>query len=349
MALTSFFEQNTWQAYLLALGIFIGGSLIIWGIKKGVTARFQKSAADEGEGSLRFLLWKLVNRIVFPFALYGIFYVAFSTLSFGPKAHEVVTKTGYVLVVFFMVRLVVNVIERMLYRRWLQEEQDELRIRSYQGIILIVKFFVWCAAFIFILDNLGFEVTTVITGLGIGGVAVALGAQAILGDLFSYFAILFDRPFRVNDFLIIDEHMGTVENIGIKTTRLRSISGEELVFPNSNITGARVKNYGLMEERRINFRFGVVYGTPREKLEKLPGILKNILDNIDQARFDRSHFSAFTDYSLICETIYYVESAEYLTYMDIQEKINLELKTALENEEIEFAFPTNRVYVHQVE
>jgi small-conductance mechanosensitive channel len=189
----------------------------------------------------------------------------------------------------------------------------------------------------------------VVAGLGIGGIAVALAAQAVLGDLFSYFSILMDRPFELGDFIIIDDYMGTIEHIGIKTTRIRSLGGEQLVFSNTDLTGSRIRNYKRMEQRRIVFRIGVVYQTPVEKLKEIPGIIKGIMDAIPEARTDRAHFASYGDSSLDFEIVYYVLTGDYNKYMDIQQEINLSLAEEFERRGIEFAYPTRTLFIEKGE
>jgi small-conductance mechanosensitive channel len=197
------------------------------------------------------------------------------------------------------------------------------------------------------MDNLGFEISAVIAGLGIGGIAVALAAQAVLGDLFSYFSILFDKPFELGDFVIVDGHMGTIEHIGIKTTRIRSLGGEQLIFSNTDLTGSRLRNYKRMEQRRIVFKLGVTYQTPIEKLKGIPSVIKNIITNIEETRFDRAHFSGFGDFSLDFEVVYHVLTGDYNRYMDTQQDINLQIAEEFERQGIEFAYPTQTLFLEK--
>ncbi|PIX14798.1 MAG: mechanosensitive ion channel protein MscS, partial [Elusimicrobia bacterium CG_4_8_14_3_um_filter_50_9] len=195
------------------------------------------------------------------------------------------------------------------------------------------------------LDNIGIKISAVIAGLGIGGIAIALAAQAVLGDLFSYFSIFFDRPFEVGDFIIIGEFMGTVEYIGMKTTRIRSLGGEQMIFSNSDLTNSRVKNYKRMTQRRVVFKLGVTYQTSVEKLKIIPDIVKKAVEDAGNTVFDRSHFLSFGDFSLNFESVYYVKSGDYNQYMDAQQKINLALKKEFEERMIDFAYPTQLVYI----
>jgi len=190
------------------------------------------------------------------------------------------------------------------------------------------------------LDNLGINITTLIAGLGISGIAVALAIQNILGDLFASFSIVLDKPFVIGDFIIIDEYMGAVEHIGLKTTRIRSLSGEQLIFSNADLLKSRIRNYKRMFERRVVFSLGVVYQTPYEKMSKIPEIIRQAVEKNDHVRFDRAHFNAFGDYALLFETVYWIQDPDYTTYMNIQQAINLDILKQFGEVGIEFAYPT---------
>lgn len=213
----------------------------------------------------------------------------------------------------------------------------------------IIKTILWGTGIFFLLDNLGFKISSIIAGLGIGGIAVALAVQNIFSDLFSYLAILLDKPFEIGDFIIINDYMGTIEHIGIKTTRIRSLSGEQIVFSNSDLTGSRVRNYKRMNQRRVVFTVGVTYDTTQEQLKQIPGIIEKAIKSIDKTRFDRAHFASFGDFSLNIETVYYVLDRDYNIYMDIQQKINLEIMAEFEKLGIEFAFPTQTIYLNKTQ
>ena len=198
------------------------------------------------------------------------------------------------------------------------------------------------------LDNLGVNITAMVAGLGVGGVAVALAVQNILGDLFASLSITFDRPFVIGDFLIVDDFLGSVEHIGIKSTRLRSLSGEQIVMSNADLLKSRLRNYGRMSERRVLFTASVTYETPAEPLEQIPTIIREIIDAQPDTRLDRSHFATHAAASLDFETVYYVLSTDYNHYMDIQQTINLRIHREFARRGIEFAYPTQRLLLERV-
>lgn len=224
-------------------------------------------------------------------------------------------------------------------------KEDPAATTTVSALAFVGNIVLWSGVLLLALDNLGVDVTALVAGLGIGGVAVALAMQNVLGDLFASLSIVLDKPFVLGDFLIIDEHSGSVEHIGLKTTRLRSLSGEQLVFSNSDVLSSRVRNYGRMHERRAVFAVGVTYQTPRAQLEAIPGILKEAVEAQEQTRFDRAHLKAFGDFSINFETVYYVKVPEYAKYMDVQQAINLRLHEEFETREIEFAYPTQTLFV----
>lgn len=205
----------------------------------------------------------------------------------------------------------------------------------------------WSVVLLLILENLGVDITALVAGLGIGGVAVALALQTVLGDLFASLAIVLDKPFVVGDFLMVGDFLGVVEKVGLKTTRIRSLSGEQLIFSNNDLLGSRIRNFGRMYERRVVFKLGVIYQTPRENLKKIPGMIREAIEGEENTRFDRSHFSGYGDFSLNFETVYYVLSPDYNEYMDIQQSIYLKIHEAFENAGIEFAYPTQTLFLNR--
>jgi small-conductance mechanosensitive channel len=230
-------------------------------------------------------------------------------------------------------------------RREQQITADPGAVAALDLLGFVLRLLVWVGVLLVMLDNLGVNITALVAGLGVGGIAVALAAQNILGDLFASLSIVLDKPFVVGDFLIIGEFLGSVEHVGLKTTRLRSLSGEQVVFANADLLSSRIRNYGRMFERRIVFSVGVTYQTPAEKLKRIPTIIRKAIEAQKPIRFDRAHFQAFGDSSLAFEAVYYVLSPEYNIYMDIQQNINLTLYEQFAAEGIEFAYPTRTVFL----
>jgi small-conductance mechanosensitive channel len=210
---------------------------------------------------------------------------------------------------------------------------------------VIMRAIVWVAAVLFVLDNVGVNISAVLTGLGIGGVAVALAAQAILGDLFNFFVILLDKPFNIGDFITSDNVSGTIEHIGLKSTRVRSVSGEIVVVSNSNLLGSRIRNYKDLTKRRIVFKTGLVYGTPTGTLKKVPEIIKKAVLSRPKAEFDRCNISSLADSSIDFETVYYLNEPDYNAYMAAHEQVLLGLLDGLAAAGAEMAYPTQTLLV----
>jgi small-conductance mechanosensitive channel len=226
-----------------------------------------------------------------------------------------------------------------------RQHNGEEKVRQIGGLMLIINIVVWAVGIIFLFDNMGYDVTTVIAGLGIGGIAVALAAQNILGDLFNYFVIFMDRPFEIGDFIVVEEKSGVVEYIGIKTTRVKSLSGEQIVFANSDLTNSRIHNYKRMQRRRVVFTIGIVYETPYETIVKIPEMLKSIVLEQDTVEFDRAHFAVYGDSSLNFEVVYYVLDSAYNKYMDTQQAINLRIFEEFQKTGVGFAYPTQTLFI----
>jgi len=231
---------------------------------------------------------------------------------------------------------------RMRRDQQLQEHPDAVAAMDVLGFV--VRLVVWTVVILVILDNLGVKVTALIAGLGIGGVAVALATQNILGDLFASLSIVLDKPFVVGDFLSIAEYSGSVEKVGIKTTRVRSLSGEQLIFSNNDLLNSRIRNFGRMFQRRVVFSIGVIYETPMEKLRRIPQIIREAIEAQEKVRFDRSHFQKYGDFALVFETVYYVLSPDYNYYMDVQQTVNLIIFERFAEEEIRFAYPAQTIH-----
>lgn len=213
---------------------------------------------------------------------------------------------------------------------------------------LISRIVLWSLAALVALDNLGFNITTLMASLGIGGIAVALAVQNILGDVLSSVSIALDKPFVIGDFIVVDGYMGTVEYVGLKTTRIRSLGGEQIIFSNTELLKNRIRNYKRMQERRVQFEFGVAYETALEDIEQIPRMVEEIVRaNEPDVRFERAHFKAYGESALQFEVVYYVLDPDHNKYMDIQQAINQTLLRRFRERDISFAYPTRTLYVTQ--
>ncbi len=227
----------------------------------------------------------------------------------------------------------------------LEIEDAASQVATSMALTFIGRLVLWSVLLLVALDNIGVDINALITGLGIGGIAVALAAQNILGDLFASLSIMFDKPFVLGDFIVVGDLMGTVEKIGMKTTRVRALSGEQLIFSNNDLLSSRIRNLKRMQERRVVFTVGVTYQTPADKLERIPAMIREIIEKQEQTRFDRSHFLNWGDSALLIETVYWVLGPEFQMYADIHQRVNLAIYRKFEEEGIEFAYPTRTVHL----
>jgi small-conductance mechanosensitive channel len=340
--------QNRVLDYLIAVAVFLAGIVAIK-IAKSIIVRRLKLWSEKTSTTIDDFLVFFIEKKLIPLLYFGAFYLAVKSLALIPAVGRAVDVAVAVIFTFFGIRIVIAVINYALEAYSRKKSLAPGKQQSYKGIITIIKVIIWGIGITFLLDNLGFKISAVIAGLGIGGIAVALAAQTILGDLFSYFVIFFDRPFETGDFIIVGDYMGTIEYIGIKTTRVRSLGGEQLVFSNTDLTNSRIKNYKRMEKRRVVFKFGVVYQTTIEQVKEIPGIVRNIIEGVADTGYDRAHFLSFGDFSLDFEVVYYVMSGDYNKYMDCQQEINFALKEELEKRGIEFAYPTQTLFMENTE
>lgn len=332
--------------YLIVLGLFVGGVILLQ-ILNTIILMNLKNWAKKTETTIDDFIIKIFKKTILPILYFAVFYLSAGYLTLIPAIRNAIDVLLVIILTIFSIRFLVAIINYGIETYLVKTEKDESKKKSLKGILVVIRIIVWGIGITFLLDNLGFKISTVIAGLGIGGVAVALAAQAILGDLFSYFAIFFDRPFEIGDFIIVGDYLGTVEYIGIKTTRIRSLGGEQLVFSNSDLTNSRIRNYKRMEKRRVVFKFGVVYQTTLAQLKEIPGIITNIIKGVKDTIFDRAHFSSYADFSLNFEIVYYILSSDYNKYMDIQQQINFAIKEEFEKKGIEFAYPTQTIYVEK--
>ena len=344
---TTYF-QNEILDYIIFLSLFVSGTILIR-IAAVITRHRLKVWAEKTATTIDDFLILLIEKKLIPLLYFGALYMSVKSLTLTPYINKIINITGVVLLTVFGISVIITIINYTLESYSRKKTLDASKQHSFKGMITIIKVIIWGIGITFLLDNLGFKISAVIAGLGIGGIAVALAAQTILGDLFSYFVIFFDRPFAVGDFIIIGDYMGSIEHIGIKTTRVRSLGGEQLVFSNTDLTNSRIRNYKRMEKRRVVFKFGVTYDTDLDRLKEIPGMIKRIITNLDDTGFDRAHFSSYGDFSLNFEVVYYVMSGDYTKYMNVQQEINFAIKEEFIKLGIEFAYPTQTLFLNKTE
>ncbi len=345
--LDDIYMGNTLRSWAIAAGtvILIQGVLLL--AKRIIVGRLRKLALKT-KTDIDDLVVDLLGRTKFVFLLAIALYAGAHTLTMTDQMYAILR------IVFIMALLLQGGIwgngligygiTRTTRQRLGEDAASAttLTVLGWTGKLLL-----WVVVLLVALDNLGFNVSTLIAGLGVTGIAVALALQNILGDLFASLSIVLDKPFVMGDFIIADATTGTVEHVGLKSTRIRSLAGEQVIIANTDLLKSRIRNFKRMEQRRILFSIGVTYQTPAETLARIPGMIREIVTAQENARVDRAHFQGFGDSALMYEVVYYVASNDYIQYMDIQQNINLALVRRFEAEGIEFAYPTRTLYVKQ--
>ncbi len=338
------FFGNPIRDWLIAAGIIIVAFAAIKIFKGPVLRRLEKWSKKTKNTFDDFVVMAIEKEVV-PFLYFAALFGALQYLAFSTHVEHVIQVAMMFVTTFFILRFISSAIQYSVFAFLAKQENSETKQKQARGLLIILKVTIWILGMVFLIDNLGYNVTTIITGLGIGGIAIALAAQAILGDLFSYFVIFFDRPFEIGDFIIVDDKtIGAIEYIGVKTTRIRAISGEQIICGNKNLTDSRVHNYKRMLKRRVVFSLGVTYQTSPDIMRKIPEMIKDIIVSKENVTFDRCNFSGFGDFSLNFETVYIIDGADYNIYMNLQENIYLEILEKFNNEKIDFAYPTQTLF-----
>ncbi len=332
---------------------FLGAIIVLKIFQLIVLARLRE-LAKRTKNDFDDVLIDIFNNIKPPFYVIAAFYIGVKSLSMPDMAWQIAKILFIVVLTYEIIRGLQSIVDYLVYKMMMKDREENQEegedglppenAGAIKAIGSVVKILLWVFAVLIVLANLGVNITSVVAGLGIGGIAVALAIQNILGDIFSSFSIIIDKPFKVGDFIIIGQDMGVVERIGIKTTRIRTLQGEELVVSNKELTSTRVQNFKRMEKRRIVFNLGVIYETPKIKLEKISSLVQKIINEVELTEFDRCHFKNFGDFSLIYEVVYYLNSSDYNIYMDVQQEINLKIFEVFAKEGIEFAYPTQVEY-----
>jgi len=338
---------NSLLQWLLAVAVLLLGYLLLR-LAKRIVGRRLVALATKTETHWDDAVAGAIDRTKSLFLFVAALFIASQFLQL-PERTQQIFHSLFIITLLFQAGIWIGVITISTLEQHRQRalKTNPAAATTINALGFLSRIVIWSVVLLVALDNMGIDVTALVAGLGIGGVAVALSVQNILGDLFASLSIILDKPFVIGDFLMVDDYMGAVEYVGLKTTRVRSLSGEQLIFSNSDLLKSRIRNYGRMFERRVVFSLGVTYDTPRDKLRRIPEIIREAVVAEDKTRFDRSHFMKYGDYALQFETVYYVLSPDYNLYMDRQQAIYFAIHEAFEREGIEFAYPTQTLFVTQ--
>jgi small-conductance mechanosensitive channel len=342
--LQSVYAGNTVLDYLYVLGGIILAWLVLQIIKRWIL-KWIKKVSGGSKTNLDDVFVSAVEKFVIPYAYLLINYTIVSQLKLTPKVAHILYIAIMVITIFYAIRAINHAIQFSVHLYMRRRNEAEARIFQLKGILNVIKVIVWGLGLLVLLENLGYNVTTIIAGLGIGGIAIALAAQNILSDLFSYFVIFFDKPFEIGDAINVGAESGTVEQIGIKTSRIRTAGGEELVMPNAELVKTPIHNYKRQQKRRVVFNLRVAYTTVPDVLQQIPTVIKAIISSKKDTVFDRAHLQALNDYFINYEVVYNILSADYNVYMDVQQAIYLELLQEFTNRQIDIALPVQNVNV----
>ncbi len=336
---------NSILDYTISLAVFLV-LLVALKYTQILILKYLKRLSQKTKTDIDDTLVQIVRTVKPPFYSFLTLYIAVKILTTSDLIDKIFNSVLLIWIVY-QITLASQIFITYILKKSFNDEEDK-GVQNAVGILnTFAKVVIWATGILLVLSNLGVNITSLVAGLGIGGIAIAFALQKILGDLFSSFAIYLDKPFKAGDFIVIGDQSGTVEKIGIKTTRIKTLQGEELIIPNQELTSSHIRNFKKMEKRRAVFSFGITYETPTSKLREIPNMIEGIISPIKFAELDRVHFRTFDDSALTYEVVYYVESNEYMTYMDIQQEINLQIKESFEKEGIDMAYPTQTIYLNK--
>ena len=344
--LTWVYYNNSIQAWLIAGGFTAATYLVLWLLRTVALVRL-RDLAQRTSTQLDNMAIDVLGKTGWWFSTYLSLYVGAQYLRLPEDIMALLRNVAVVIVCLQIAVWGHHAIGHWLVQYFRRKHAGDPGMQTMTGALaFLARLILFSALLLMALQNMGFRIDTLLTGLGIGGIAVALSVQSILGDLFASLSIVFDRPFLVGDFIILDNGMmGTVEHVGLKTTRLRSFTGEELVIANNDLLKSRIRNYRQMQDRLVNFTVGVTYQTPHEQLRAIPMIIRAVIEEHPRTRFEWANFAAYGASSLDFDVAYYVKDYEWYSFMQIREEIYLEIFRRLTEEGVSFAYPTQTLFV----
>ncbi len=338
-------QDNSAQDWLVAAVVVVVVVVLVRTVIRIGLNRL-KALASKTETDADDLVTELLEKTKFLFVALLALYAGSLSLTLPPQA-DAVLSTTLVLGLLAQGALWANGIVNYMLGSWARQkfEGDPTISTALGSVGFLIRFAVWATFGMMALANLDIDIGPLVASLGIGGVALALALQGVLGDLFASLSIIFDKPFVVGDSIQVGDLSGTVEHVGLKTTRLKAVTGEQLVFSNSDLLSSRIRNFQHRKERRCAFTLGVTYGTPSAKLERIPDLIREIIESRENTRFDRSFFMSFGDSALNFETVYYMQVPDFQTYGETHHAINLEIFKRFAEQGIQFAYPTQTIHL----
>lgn len=340
------FGGNTVQQYLFSVGVFLAAWIVLYIFRVIIVHRLE-ALSKKTKTDVDDVIIAIIKQIGWPFYFFLSLAAGLQFIEQPELLKMISINVALVVIAYYGVKSLMGFIDyatdKVIER---QKKAGNGQDRTVVDLLnKIAKGTLWVVAILAILSNLGYNISALMAGLGVGGLAIAFALQNVLADIFASFSIYFDKPFKVGDFIIVGTDAGTVEKIGIKSTRIRAPQGEEMVISNKELTEARVRNFKKLEKRRIIMTIGVTYETPAKKIKKIPEIIKKIFDKIEMVDLNRVHFKEFADSSLNFEIVYFLNSKEYIDHMDRKQEINFAILDAFSKEKIDMAYPTRTIHM----
>lgn len=339
---------NTLRDYLITIGIIIAFILFFYGLRFVITKWLKQLVKKSVYKTDDFVVELVQKNIKWQAIMALSINIAMRKLVLSDFVFGVVDWITIIIIAYFVIRIINDIIKFVINNKINDlKEQDRVEdtaiLRTIKQVIIAI---VWVMGGIVLLQTRGVDVSALVAGVGVGGIAIAFALQNILEDIFSSVSLFFDKPFKVGETIKVGEETGTVENIGTKTSRIRTLRGEQLSIPNKVLTQSNINNFSRLSRRRVELKFGIIYETPLEKVKKVKEIVKDILESIEDVTFDRVHFKELGDYSLNFVTVFHIEVSSFERNMDIKDEFNFRLMEEFEKAGIEFAYPTQAVVSH---
>ncbi len=335
--------EGVYQSILLSILVFISGGLITLLFARVIKVIFGKITSRTKTETDDYIL-KVIIETIKPLGLTVSILLAIRSLNIGKEALGIIFILSKLICIVLIIRLINRILLRLLLR-WSVHINDPAVSTMLRSLSPMARALVWSIGIVFYLQNIGVQMAAIWALLSAGGIGAGLALKEPVQEFFEYITILLDKPFQNGQFIHVDDVWATVERVGVRSTRLRSVNGEVIVMSNSALTNGVISNYGEMENRRLVHKLGVEYETNLSKMKKIPSILRDIVENTENAIFDRCHFTQFGSFSLDFELVYYIPTNNYLLAMDSQQRINLEIIRRFEHEGINFAFPTQTLHL----
>ncbi len=338
------FFNNPVVNYIWAFSILVVGLLITRIVIRKILICWLVNKTKETTAQWNDIVCDLIKTTIVPLCELLVVYISLQLIVFSVTASVWVNRVFFLFAVVIVTKSVSSMVKNWIYHLLKKQYSTSSSHENFKGLIQIITGFIWVVSSLIVLDYFGVDVTALIASVGILGLAGAMAARGIVEDIICYFTIILDKPFEAGDYIAFSDQSGTLKAIGLASSRIQSLSGEEIVLSNSQLINNLIQNYKKMEERRASFSIGILYETPSSLVKEVPALIQTIIEEKTNVRFGRCHFKNFGNFSLNFETVYYVLNNNYDEFMDVQQSINLSIFERFEEKGIEFAYPTQLVY-----